>query len=182
MESKAEANKSQRSRKQDRIFRYRDESRKIQIIGRIYLVGRGRGIWGSDLGINKFGLRPAAGTILILTKQLVPWGLSCECEWMGDFDQMAIMPRFSQSVQTTDTRRSLLSKHRRMAIISCFSGICFSCPCFHRRRIENRRKELWDNEDMETWGPFTPTANSLTGQENLVSKFKLHSGGCNCKL
>ena len=44
-----------------------DESQKIQIIGRIYLVGRG--IWGSDLRISKFGFRSAAGTVEISTKQ-----------------------------------------------------------------------------------------------------------------
>ena len=51
-------------------FQCKDETQKIQIIGRIYRVGRG--IRGSDLVISK-GSRPAAGTVEISTKQSVQW-------------------------------------------------------------------------------------------------------------
>ena len=64
-------------------FRYEDGFQKILIIGRIYLAGRW--IWGSDFGIEKFGSMPAAGTILISTKQFVLWGHCCECVKRGDF-------------------------------------------------------------------------------------------------
>ena len=49
----------------------RDETQKIQIIEKIYRVGGG--IRGSDLGISKYGSRPAAGTVEISTKQSVQW-------------------------------------------------------------------------------------------------------------
>ena len=50
-------------------FQCEAETQKIQIIGRIYRVGRG--ISGSDVGISKYGSRSAAGTVKISTKQSV---------------------------------------------------------------------------------------------------------------